>query len=116
MDWIESGFGALSGWLSSTLPDNKITDFFINGILAGVSGFAVFIPQIMILFGLITILEDTGYMARISFLTDRLMRQVGLNGKSVMPLISGVACAVPAIMATRTIENKKERLIVEYMR
>ncbi|MBS0025837.1 ferrous iron transport protein B [Chitinophaga sp. 22321] len=111
MDWIEGGFGALSGWLSSTLPDNKVTDFFINGILAGISGFAVFIPQIMILFGLITILEDTGYMARISFLTDRLMRQVGLNGKSVMPLISGVACAVPAIMATRTIENKKERLI-----
>ena len=111
MDWIEGGFGALSGWLSSTLPDNKVTDFFINGIVAGISGFAVFIPQIMILFGLITILEDTGYMARISFLTDRLMRQVGLNGKSVMPLISGVACAVPAIMATRTIENKKERLI-----
>jgi ferrous iron transport protein B len=111
MDWIEGGFGALSGWLSNILPDNKVTDFFINGILAGISGFAVFIPQIMILFGLITILEDTGYMARISFLTDRLMRQVGLNGKSVMPLISGVACAVPAIMATRTIENKKERLI-----
>ncbi|MEC5147763.1 ferrous iron transport protein B [Chitinophaga sp. 212800010-3] len=111
MSWIEGGFGALSGWLSSILPDNKVTDFFINGILAGVSGFAVFVPQIMILFGLITILEDTGYMARISFLTDRLMRQVGLNGKSVMPLISGVACAVPAIMATRTIENKKERLI-----
>ncbi|MCW3462385.1 ferrous iron transport protein B [Chitinophaga nivalis] len=111
MDWIEGSFGALSGWLSSVLPDNKITDVFINGILAGISGFAVFIPQIMILFGLITVLEDTGYMARISFLTDRLMRQVGLNGKSVMPLISGVACAVPAIMATRTIENKKERLI-----
>lgn len=111
MDWIEGGFGALSGWLSQILPDNKVTDFFINGILAGVSGFAVFVPQIMILFGLITILEDTGYMARISFLTDRLMRQVGLNGKSVMPLISGVACAVPAIMATRTIENRKERLI-----
>ncbi|WP_160712053.1 ferrous iron transport protein B [Chitinophaga solisilvae] len=111
MDWIEGGFGQLSGWLTSVLPDNKITDVFVNGILAGISGFAVFIPQIMILFGLITILEDTGYMARISFLTDRLMRQVGLNGKSVMPLISGVACAVPAIMATRTIENKKERLI-----
>lgn len=111
MSWIENGFGALSGWLSSSLPDNKVTDFFINGILAGISGFAVFVPQIMILFGLITILEDTGYMARISFLTDRLMRQVGLNGKSVMPLISGVACAVPAIMATRTIENRKERLI-----
>ncbi|WP_212000882.1 ferrous iron transport protein B [Chitinophaga sp. HK235] len=111
MDWIEGSFGKLSGWLTAVLPNNKITDVFVNGILAGISGFAVFIPQIMILFGLITVLEDTGYMARISFLTDRLMRQVGLNGKSVMPLISGVACAVPAIMATRTIENKKERLI-----
>ncbi|WP_143308656.1 ferrous iron transport protein B [Chitinophaga vietnamensis] len=111
MDWIEGAFGALGGWLTQVLPENMVSDVFINGILAGVSGFAVFVPQIMILFGLITILEDTGYMARISFLTDRLMRQVGLNGKSVMPLISGVACAVPAIMATRTIENKKERLI-----
>jgi len=111
MDWIEGGFGALSGWLSEVLPDNKISDLFINGIIAGLGGIAVFVPQIMILFGLITVLEDTGYMSRISFLTDRLMRQVGLNGKSVMPLISGVACAVPAIMATRTIENRKERLI-----
>jgi ferrous iron transport protein B len=111
MDWIEGTFGALSGWLSSVLPDNKISDLFINGIVAGLGGIAVFVPQIMILFGLITILEDSGYMSRISFLTDRLMRQVGLNGKSVMPLISGVACAVPAIMATRTIENRKERLI-----
>ncbi|MFB6456016.1 ferrous iron transport protein B [Chitinophaga sp. Hz27] len=111
MGWIEGMFSGLSGWLGGILPDNKVTDVFINGILAGVSGFAVFVPQIAILFGLITVLEDTGYMARISFLTDRLMRQVGLNGKSVMPLISGVACAVPAIMATRTIENKKERLI-----
>ncbi|GAA0531410.1 ferrous iron transport protein B [Chitinophaga japonensis] len=111
MDAIEAGFGALSGWLTDVLPDNKLSDILINGLLAGISGIAVFIPQIMILFGLITVLEDTGYMARISFLTDRLMRQVGLNGKSVMPLISGVACAVPAIMATRSIENRKERLI-----
>lgn len=111
MDAIEAAFGSLSGWLTNVLPDNKVSDILINGILAGISGIAVFIPQIMILFGLITILEDTGYMARISFLTDRLMRQVGLNGKSVMPLISGVACAVPAIMATRSIENRKERLI-----
>ncbi len=111
MDLIEAGFGSLSGWLSQVLPDNKVSDIFINGIIAGIGGIAVFVPQIMILFGLITLLEDTGYMARISFLTDRLMRQVGLNGKSVMPLISGVACAVPAIMATRNIENRKERLI-----
>src|SRR4029077_7162541 len=74
-------------------------------------GILVFIPQIMILFGLITLLEDTGYMARISFLTDKLMRKVGLNGKSVMPMISGLACAVPAIMSARNIENRKERLL-----
>lgn len=111
MDLIEAGFGSLSGWLSDVLPDTQLTDILINGVIAGLGGIAVFIPQIMILFGLITVLEDTGYMARISFLTDRLMRQVGLNGKSVMPLISGVACAVPAIMAARSIENRKERLI-----
>lgn len=111
MDLIEAGFSGISGWFAQILPENKVSDIFINGIIAGLGGIAVFIPQIMILFGLITVLEDTGYMARISFLTDRLMRQVGLNGKSVMPLISGVACAVPAIMAARNIENKKERLI-----
>jgi len=111
MDGIEAAFGWLGGSLSGILPDNQFSDLLINGVVAGISGIAVFVPQIMILFGLITLLEDTGYMARISFLTDRLMRQVGLNGKSVMPLISGVACAVPAIMATRSIENRKERLI-----
>lgn len=83
----------------------------MNGILAGLGGIVVFVPQIMILFGIITLLEDTGYMARISFLTDKLMRKVGLNGKSVMPMISGLACAVPAIMSARNIENKKERLL-----
>lgn len=111
MDWVEKGFSLASGWLSNVLPDNLFRDLLVNGILAGISGIAVFIPQIMILFGFITILEDSGYMARISFLTDRLMRSVGLNGRSVMPLISGMACAVPAIMATRTIQNRKERLI-----
>jgi ferrous iron transport protein B len=111
MDWIEAGFGTISGWLTDVLPANQLTDILVNGIVAGLGGIAVFVPQIMILFAFITVLEDTGYMARISFLTDRLMRQVGLNGKSVMPLISGVACAVPAIMATRNIENRKERLI-----
>ena len=111
MDWIEGAFSALGSWLNSALPDNIVRDILVNGVLAGISGIAVFIPQIMILFGFITILEDSGYMARISFLTDRLMRSVGLNGRSVMPLISGMACAVPAIMATRTIQNRKERLI-----
>lgn len=111
MDWVEMIFRWLSVQLSSLLPQNLFSDLLINGVLAGISGIAVFIPQIMILFGCITILEDSGYMARISFLTDRLMRSVGLNGRSVMPLISGMACAVPAIMAARTIQNKKERLI-----
>jgi len=111
MDWIEIGFAELSGGLSSVLPDNRWTDLLINGVLAGLSGILVFVPQIMILFGLITLLEDTGYMARISFLSDRLMRSVGLNGKSVMPMISGFVCAVPAIMSARNIENRKERLL-----
>jgi ferrous iron transport protein B len=93
------------------LPAGWFSDMLVNGVLAGLSGIMIFVPQIMILFGLITILEDTGYMARISFLTDRLMRSVGLNGKSVMPLISGFACAVPAIMSARNIENRKERLL-----
>lgn len=111
MDAIEWSFGALSGWFTEVLPESALTDLFINGIVAGLSGILVFIPQIMILFGLITLLEDTGYMARISFLTDKVMRKVGLNGKSVMPMISAYACAVPAVMSARSIENKRERLL-----
>ncbi len=111
MDLIDRGFGELSRFTSSLLPDTWWGDLIINGVLAGLSGILVFIPQIMILFGLITLLEDTGYMARISFLTDKLMRKAGLNGKSVMPMISGFACAVPAVMSARNIENRKERLL-----
>jgi len=111
MDWIELGFAKLGSGLSDVLPETWWSDLLINGVVAGLSGILVFVPQIMILFGLITILEDSGYMARISFLSDRLMRSVGLNGKSVMPMISGFACAVPAIMSARSIENKKERLL-----
>ncbi|NBO48392.1 MAG: ferrous iron transport protein B [Chitinophagia bacterium] len=111
MNAIEQGIGALSGYLGGVLEKTWYADLFINGVLAGLSGILVFVPQIMILFGLITLLEDTGYMARISFLTDRIMRRVGLNGKSVMPMIGGFACAVPAIMSARNIENKKERLL-----
>lgn len=111
MDWIELGFAKLSQGLSLSLPDNRWTDLLINGVIAGLGGIFIFVPQIMILFGLITLLEDTGYMARISFLSDRMMRSVGLNGKSVMPMISGFACAVPAIMSARNIENRKERLL-----
>lgn len=111
MDGIEWVFGHISGWLTVHLPHAWWSDLLVNGVVAGLSGIFVFIPQIMILFGLITILEDSGYMARISFLTDKLMRKAGLNGKSVMPMISGYACAVPAIMTARNIENKKERLL-----
>jgi ferrous iron transport protein B len=111
MDAIEWTFGQLSGWLSSVMKENWFSDLLINGVVAGLSGIILFVPQIMILFGLITLLEDSGYMARISFLTDKLMRKVGLNGKSVMPMISGYACAVPAIMSARNIENRKERLL-----
>ena len=111
MDGIDWTFSKLGGWLGQHLPTAWWSNLLVNGVLAGLSGIMVFVPQIMILFGLITILEDTGYMARISFLTDKLMRKVGLNGKSVMPMISGFACAVPAIMSARNIENKKERLL-----
>ena len=111
MDGIEWIFGKFGGVLGNALPVSWWSDLLINGVVAGLSGIIIFIPQIMILFGMITVLEDTGYMARISFLTDKLMRKVGLNGKSVMPMISGFACAVPAIMSTRNIENKKERLL-----
>ncbi|HEX6181142.1 MAG TPA: ferrous iron transport protein B, partial [Chitinophagaceae bacterium] len=111
MQLIEWSFAELGGYVSSTMAEGWLSNLLVNGILAGLSGILVFVPQIMILFGLITLLEDTGYMARISFLTDKLMRKVGLNGKSVMPMISGFACAVPAIMSARNIDNKKERLL-----
>ncbi|MBK7561443.1 MAG: ferrous iron transport protein B [Chitinophagaceae bacterium] len=111
MDWIDLGFAKVSQSLALSLPNNRWADLLINGVVAGLGGILVFVPQIMILFGLITLLEDSGYMARISFLSDRLLRSAGLNGKSVMPMISGFACAVPAIMSARNIENRKERLL-----
>jgi ferrous iron transport protein B len=111
MQAIEWSFAELGGFVSRNMAEGWWSNLLVNGFLAGLSGILVFLPQIMILFGLITLLEDTGYMARISFLTDKLMRKVGLNGKSVMPMISGFACAVPAIMSARNIENKKERLL-----
>ena len=108
---VERGTTLLSEFLTVNLPANWATDLLVNGLIAGISGVVIFIPQIVILFGFLTILEDTGYMARVSYLTDRLMRSVGLNGKSVIPLMSGMACAIPAIMATRNIDNWKDRLI-----
>ncbi len=111
MDFIDNIFLQINTLSNNFLPDTWWSSLLINGLLAGLNGIIVFVPQIMILFALITLLEDSGYMARISFLSDKLMRKSGLNGKSVMPMISGFACAVPAIMSARNIENKKERLL-----
>jgi len=111
MGWIENGFAWLQEVCLANLPAGLLTDLFINGILAGLSGVVVFVPQIALLFFFIALLEDSGYMARVSFIMDKLMRKIGLHGRSVIPLISGMACAVPAIMGTRTISNWKERII-----
>lgn len=111
MELIENGFLILGEKLSHVLPDGILNDLIVNGIVAGLGGIFVFIPQITMLFAFIIILEDTGYMARVSFLMDRILRNFGLNGKSIIPLLSSTACAVPAIMGARTINNIKERLI-----
>lgn len=111
MELIEEGFSMLGGLVESWMPEGVLSDLIVNGVLAGLSGIVIFIPQIALLFTFITILEDTGYMSRVSFLMDRLLRPFGLNGKSIIPLISSIACAVPAIMSTRSINNLKERLI-----
>ena len=111
MDFIDEQFAALSQWVKITLPSGVFTDLIAEGILAGIAGIVIFIPQIAFLFFFIAILEESGYMSRVVFLMDRLMRPFGLSGKSIVPLISGAACAIPAIMATRNITNWKERLI-----
>lgn len=110
MDFIEEQFGNLSIWISTTLPDGVFNDLLARGVIPGIGGVAVFIPQIAILFFFLTILEETGYMSRVVFIMDKLMRPFGLNGKSVVPLISGAACAIPAVMSTRTISDWKERI------
>ena len=110
-DWLEYGLGAFTNYVENTLPAGVLNDLVVHGILAGLTGVLVFLPQIILLFLFIAILEDVGYMARVGFIMDRIMRPFGMNGKSIVPLIGGMACAVPSIMATRSIENKKERLI-----
>ncbi|WP_425235382.1 ferrous iron transport protein B [Ulvibacterium sp.] len=110
-DLIDELFASASEWVKSTLPEGAFTNLIAEGILAGIGGIVIFIPQIAFLFLFISLLEESGYMSRVVFLMDRLMRPFGLSGKSVVPLISGTACAIPAVMATRTIENWKERLI-----
>jgi len=111
MDLIDSGFVTLSQFVRTSLPAGLLNDLIVDGILAGLNGIVVFVPQITLLFFFVAILEDTGYMARVSFIMDRVMKKFGMNGKSLIPLMSSVACAVPAIMSTRTIQNRKERLI-----
>lgn len=111
MDFIDGVFAQLSDFAKSNLPTGVFTDLLTEGIIPGIGGVVIFIPQIAILFLFIAILEETGYMSRVVFLMDKIMRRFGMNGKSIIPLISGTACAIPAIMATRTISSWKERLI-----
>jgi ferrous iron transport protein B len=111
MDFIDESFASFSTWISEHLPAGKLTDLVAQGIIPGIGGVVIFIPQIAFLFLFISLLEESGYMSRVVFLMDKTMRRFGLSGKSVVPLISGTACAIPAIMATRNIENWKERLI-----
>ncbi len=111
MDFIDSTFASLSEWTKNSLPAGDFTNLIAEGIIPGLGGIVIFIPQIAFLFLFISILEETGYMSRVVFLMDRIMRRFGLSGKSVVPLVAGTACAIPAIMATRNIENWKERLI-----
>jgi len=111
VDWIEAGVSWLSGILNSALPAGIMRDFLVDGIVGGVGGVIVFLPNILILFFFISIMEDTGYMARVAFIMDKLMHLMGLHGKSFIPLIMGFGCNVPAIMATRTIENRSDRIL-----
>jgi ferrous iron transport protein B len=111
MDFIDGLFASMTQGVNNSLPPGALTDLISEGIIPGIGGIVIFIPQIAFLFLFISILEESGYMSRVVFIMDRLMRRFGLNGKSVVPLISGTACAIPAIMSTRTIENWKERLI-----
>ncbi len=111
MDFIDTSFASLSEWVKNTLPPGDFTNLLAEGIISGLGGIIIFIPQIAFLFLFIAILEESGYMSRVVFLMDRIMRRFGLSGKSVVPLVSGTACAIPAIMATRNIESWKERLI-----
>lgn len=111
MDFIDGTFASLSEWVKDTIPAGVFTNLLAEGIIPGLGGIVIFIPQIAFLFLFIAVLEETGYMSRVVFLMDRVMRRFGLSGKSVVPLISGTACAIPAIMAARNIESWKERLI-----
>lgn len=111
MDWIDAGVGALSSWVHGAMPEGPLRDLVVDGIIGGCGGVIVFLPNILILFFFISLMEDTGYMARASFIMDKLMHKIGLHGKSFIPLVMGFGCNVPAIMATRTLDNKKDRIL-----
>ncbi|HEY1080722.1 MAG TPA: ferrous iron transport protein B [Prosthecobacter sp.] len=111
MGWIDSAFGSLGTWVQAQMPEGDLRDLIVDGAIAGVGGVVIFLPQILILFFFIGIMEDTGYMARVAFILDRLMSMVGLNGKAFLPFLSSYACAIPGVMATRTIDSPKDRLI-----
>ncbi|MCI6823255.1 MAG: ferrous iron transport protein B [Bacteroidales bacterium] len=111
MDWIDSGVGLLTEWVESTLPDGFLRDLLVNGVLGGVGSVIVFLPNILILYLCISLLEDSGYLARAAMLADPLLSRAGLHGKSFIPMLMGFGCNVPAVMATRTIENRKARLL-----
>ena len=110
-EWIEKGVGLFGEWIGNAMPDGILKDLIVDGIIAGVGGVLVFLPQILILFFFISLLEDSGYMARAAFIVDRIMHRVGLHGKSFIPYLIGFGCGVPAIMATRTLENRRDRLV-----
>ena len=109
--WLETGVAAIGRWLTDILPAGMLNDLLVDGIISGVGGVLVFLPNILILFLFISLLEDTGYMARAAFIMDNLMHRIGLHGKSFIPYLIGFGCGVPAIMATRTLENRKDRIL-----
>ncbi len=111
MGWIETVVNALGDWVGGLMPPGDLNDLLVKGVIAGVGAVVIFLPQILLLFCFISLLEDTGYMSRAAFLMDRLMSKVGLHGKSFIPMLSSYACAIPGIMATRTIETPKDRLV-----
>lgn len=111
MDWIQAGVDSLGHWVEKVMPAGPLADLLVDGVIAGVGGVIVFLPNILILFFFISLMEDTGYMARAAFIMDKLMHKIGLHGKSFIPLLIGFGCNVPAIMATRTLESRRERLL-----
>lgn len=111
MDWIDAGIGVFRHWVQGIMAAGPLRDLLVDGIIGGVGGVIIFLPNIMILFFFISLMEDTGYMARASFIMDKLMHKIGLHGKSFIPLVMGFGCNVPAVMATRTLENKKDRIL-----